>query len=172
VSGIVPFFFQQTSTIADRYLYYPSIWLLIGLAVVGTDLFIKYQKKAIVILCLLIAILGYKTFMLTSHWKDNETFFSWMLSENEHSFTALNHLGDLARNSQNTNIALDYYRRSIEIAGWQPYPRLCISSLLINSGNKVEGKKVLDNLLLMYPMYDLASNYKKYLIENKIISYP
>lgn len=85
VSGLLPFGFQATSTVADRYLYLSM--MVVGLA--AAALVINRPKPAVLACCLLlVAMAGIKSFYQARHWEDTAAIMKHTLRYYPCSFTA------------------------------------------------------------------------------------
>ncbi|MES2963023.1 MAG: tetratricopeptide repeat protein, partial [Bdellovibrionota bacterium] len=99
-------------------------------------------------------------------WKDDQTFFSWMLERNPKSFNAINRLADIEREAGRLQNALDLYQASLQVAAWQPYPWLYSAFTQHQLGRKDEAIATLKSLLAKYPGYEPAETNLKMLLES------
>lgn len=98
VSGLVPFVFQQISTVADRYCYLamlgPALALAWGLVSVRS----KWVWGGVL---LMLALLAAKSMVQIRYWREPKVFYDHALMVNPRSWTAYNNLGNgLAANNQ------------------------------------------------------------------------
>lgn len=111
VLGLVPFVFQSTSTVADRYMYLPMLGPALAVAwLVGT-----WPSPAMTVAATgLAALLGTTSFYQAQHWRDQRSLFERALAVNPKSRhghhnlaqlhitkgevkTALEHLGEVVK---------------------------------------------------------------------------
>lgn len=67
--------FDLNATVAEHWLYLPSVGFIIFLAGVLVDLGASYQRLAITFACLAVTGLGARSVIRSSDWVDAETFF-------------------------------------------------------------------------------------------------
>lgn len=155
VLGLQPFFFQQISTVADRYLYFPSLWisLLLGLALGRLAIRPRAMKTAVGAVGVFILVCAFFSVRAIPKWSDDKTFFTWMLERNPRSFNAVNRLADIEREAGRFENALKLYQASRQIASWQPYPWLYSAFVMWEMGRRDEAFKILEELVAKYPTY-------------------
>ncbi len=92
VSGLIPFAFQNISTVADRYLYFA----ILGPALALSFFIFHYRKKKIIkiTVILFLAIIGMRSIFQAQYWKNTSALFSHALEVNPDSFAAYNNLGN------------------------------------------------------------------------------
>lgn len=82
VSGVIPFFHQNHSTVCDRYLYFPSIGLFLILAYGFNQKFWKasiYSKQVrLAASFALILLLSWMSFLQVKIWEDDDTLFPYV----------------------------------------------------------------------------------------------
>lgn len=81
VSGIIPFFHQNISTVCDRYLYFPSIGLFLTLAFVLNQKFwedsIRVKQIRVFLSVGFIFLLSWMSFFQVKIWEDDDTLFPY-----------------------------------------------------------------------------------------------
>ncbi len=112
VSGVIPFNYQNTSTVADRYLY---------VAMLGPALIIAWllaqrhawqpstQKVAIGSCVAILAMLSMQSYRQCGHWRDDVTLWSHDLTVNQASIIAHGHLGTALAARGDTGTALTHF---------------------------------------------------------------
>ncbi len=148
VSGIIPFEFQNISTVADRYMY---------LSVAGPSLalsaFLAANKNKVFLLLsfMLLLILGVKTAHQIVHWKSDDTLFTHMLRINQNSYKAHNNLGFSAATKGNYAKAEYHFRESAKInpKHWKAYSNL--GSLLMRYDRTEEAIEYFQKALQFKP---------------------
>lgn len=86
VLGLVPFAFQDYTTVADHYLYVP----LFGVALVVAGLVVRLRAStaALVVAATVLAVLAAATFTQARHWRSTQTLFAHTLTVNPRSYLA------------------------------------------------------------------------------------
>lgn len=111
VLGIVPFGYQDISTVADRYAY---------LALLGPAMAIAYlvarfwSRETAAIAAILLGVLAMMSAYVTASWADDERLFERTLSINPHSYVALNNLSALELRRGDSRRAASYAARVVE----------------------------------------------------------
>ncbi|NQZ00387.1 MAG: tetratricopeptide repeat protein [Bdellovibrionales bacterium] len=91
VLGLVPFEYQNISTVADRYMHFvPMLGVGLVLVSVVEGYFSDLTKQITITLAVALAALS---FMQTRNWRDNQALFSQVLTVNPNSHLAYNNLG-------------------------------------------------------------------------------
>jgi tetratricopeptide (TPR) repeat protein len=107
VSGLVPFAFQNYSTVADRYFYFS----MIGCALIVAE-FVHFKPIArwgLTGLCVVWILLS---FQQTQIWRSNKLLFLTTLEVNPNSYMAENNLGVLREMAGDDREALIYFQNS------------------------------------------------------------
>ena len=111
VLGLVPFKYQNMSTVADRYLYLA----MPGAAVVLSDVVQRFSRSArgrvYVGLSLVLVLPGWaiRSAMQVRCWRDTETLFACGVKVNPASWTLRNNLGVLLGRSGRTEQAIEQF---------------------------------------------------------------
>jgi tetratricopeptide (TPR) repeat protein len=110
--GLVPFGFQEISTVADRYAYLG----VLGLTVAAAALLAKHWSfGAAMTSGVLLAILAGMSHHQANHWKSDSQLLSHMLVVNKRSFVAYTNLGESADRRGQPQSAARYYERALQI---------------------------------------------------------
>jgi len=123
VMGFVPFTFQNTSTVADRYLYMP----MLGPALLFSWLFINAKRKtAIPVFIIVLALFAGLTIKQSAVWKNGETLFTNALKVNPRSDVAENNFGRYLQQKGKIKEAKEHYLKAIALkpASENPYANL------------------------------------------------
>jgi hypothetical protein len=107
--GLIPFAFQDHSTVADRYAYAA----LFGVALVVAQLS-THRWMAFIFMASL-PILSFKSYQQTGLWKDQKTLFQYVLKANPQSFVALDGLGVDAYRKGELVHAEEFFRRALAV---------------------------------------------------------
>lgn len=112
VLGLVPFRFQEVSTVADRYLYIAMLGPALALA-----WFLSSQKsRQVRIICVLIlGMFGLRSAQQTQYWKSSNTLFKHALVVNSNSALANINLGVELRKQGKLEEAIIHYKETLRI---------------------------------------------------------
>ena len=86
VLGLVPFEFQDFSTVADHYLYLPMLGVSLG--AVGVLVGLQQAKFVRVAAVAVLVVLAVASFRQAMHWRSNQTVFAHTLTVNPQSYLA------------------------------------------------------------------------------------
>jgi hypothetical protein len=113
VLGLVPFTFQNYSTVADHYVY---------VALLGPSLLIAFliarkpRRTLIAILSLVILVLGARSFVQTHIWSDSESLFKHTIAVNSGSGAGWNNYGAVLAARGEWRGAADAFWRALPTA--------------------------------------------------------
>jgi Flp pilus assembly protein TadD len=111
VLGLVPFAYQYTSTVADRYVYLALLGPALALGAVVR----RWPRRPVFAATgILLCVLGAASFRQTTHWRDDRTLFTHALHVNPTSIHAHNHLGLQAAIASDWETAIAHYARALE----------------------------------------------------------
>lgn len=112
VSGLIPFGFQDISTVADRYLYVAMLGPALALAYFLSQ---NWGRLVTVACVLILGLLGIVSALQGQHWRDNISLFNHALKINSNSWLAHFNLGvGLARQGK-TEDAITHLRETLRI---------------------------------------------------------
>lgn len=112
VSGLVPFIFQASSTVADRYLYMSMLGVALG---VGLLVASSPQRPLRLFFFALIALYGLRSMPLVHDWQDSITFNEYGLRSNPQSRVGHNNLGKALLDSGRLAEAYQHFAESVRI---------------------------------------------------------
>jgi Tfp pilus assembly protein PilF len=122
VLGLVPFGYQEKSTVADRYAY-----VAIAGAALGAALFVKqFGRPALTAVFVLVLTCGVLSFVQSEYWRDTQVLFGRVLQINPRSITAHNNLGVDTLERRDLEAARQHFLRSLEL---DPEVRGALSNL-------------------------------------------
>ncbi len=132
VLGFVPFFFQEFSTVADRYVYLA----MLGPAALVGGLFV-YTKRIVVqgAIALLLVGLAFVSHAQVRHWTDSIALFRHTIRINPDSILAHNNLGTLLEEKDQWLEAAYHYSEVIRLAPDNPAGHYNYGRLLARLGN-------------------------------------
>lgn len=100
---------------AERYLYLPSVGLIVGVVIAGVSLLDKEGKfalKAVGILTLLLLVLTIKE---SAIWRDDISLWSYTIKKSPRSVRAYHGLGDAYRDKGEWDLALYYWKETVRL---------------------------------------------------------
>lgn len=113
VSGVVPFLYQSISTVADRYMYVPLVGF--GLLLAAWTATRRNPALIAAVAGLLLGLAAHRTFEQTEHWRDDWHVFRQGLAVTPTSYTSHLHLGNRLRREKQSELAIEHYRRMLEL---------------------------------------------------------
>lgn len=146
VLGIVPFHFQNFSTVADRYAYLS----MVGTSLLGAVIY-STLPKARWILCGVLLPLILLSYTHSNYWRRNVEFFEHALVVNPRSDFAESNLGFILANNNRKQEALAKFYRAFELnpAGESASN---IGTLLVDLGENEEAFAHYSKVLAMFPL--------------------
>ncbi len=112
VLGLVPFVYQDISTVADRYLYLAMLGPALALA---SWLAARERRAAAWIAFALLAALAARSFDQQGSWRDTRALFEHSLSVNPLSHIACNNLGLVSEREGKPEAAERHYLAALDI---------------------------------------------------------
>jgi len=122
VLGLVPFGYQEKSTVADRYAYVA----LCGAALGAALCVLRFGRPALAAVLVLSLAGGALSFAQSAHWRDTRALFERVLEINPNSITAHTNLGVFALQSRDLEGACEHFTRALEL---DPKERAVLSNL-------------------------------------------
>jgi tetratricopeptide (TPR) repeat protein len=114
VLGVIPFSFQDYSTVADQYMYLP----LVGLAIAAAGSLRGRIALGVAIVVLL--GLGVRSLTQTLLWKDDVTLFTHVVAENPRSYAGHNNIARAHVLEGDHERALAHYKKALAIEPANP----------------------------------------------------
>lgn len=125
VCGIVPFMYQFYSTVADHYFHGAMVGVGLVVAAGLVELVRRGVERRLLagIACIVIAVLGWRSFVQMSTWWTSVRFYEHSIAVNPKSFGSLSNLGTeyVVRTTrgnagpENFAVGLRYAERAIEV---------------------------------------------------------
>lgn len=100
---------------AERYLYLPSVGLIVGVVIAGVSLLDKEGKfalKAVGTLTLLLLVLTIKE---NAIWRDDISLWSYTIKKSPRSVRAYHGLGNAYRDKEEWDMALYYWKETVRL---------------------------------------------------------
>lgn len=153
VSGLVPFVFQDLSTVADRYLYLSMLGPALALAWFLAE---NRQRMVVALGVVILALLGVRSIFQIRHWQDETTLYRHALSVNPNSSLAHYNLGNalVARNMVDDAIA--HFRNAVLISPHHPDARNNLGTALVRLGQLDEAIEQYRQAIRIEPTYAKA----------------
>ena len=112
VLGLIPFQFQNLSTVADRYLYLSMLGPAFGMA----WFFSHSRGKLVPIVCVLVlSLFGIRSVFQVQHWRNTITLFTHALKVHPHSLIAQANLGNALIRQGNIPAAIEHLNIALRI---------------------------------------------------------
>jgi len=149
---------------ADRYAYLPLIGLVLLVTSLLYELLRKRSTLALVILIALSAPLSFKAFAQSHTWQTTETLFLNVLQSYPNSHVALNNLGQSALVQNQTDSAMEYFRKALTQKPNYPDALVNLGAAYGRKNMLLEAEQMLQKALNLDPdhpngVYNLAGVY-------------
>lgn len=112
VSGLIPFTFQNISTVSDRYLYLAMLGPALG---IGYWLSKRQTRTGLIIFVILLVPLGAKSISQLSNWRDPIASNTHAIKINPDSFVAHTNLGAALARQNKVKKAIALFKKAVEI---------------------------------------------------------
>jgi tetratricopeptide (TPR) repeat protein len=138
--GLVPFLFQQTSTVADRYMYLPMVGVALGVAVAIDALrsAANFAAAAVAVVGVAIGVCAAITHQQCEVWRDSESLFAHGLKLNPASVIAHYNLAAYLQRQGRVYEADAEYRKAIELNPKYAWAHKGLGTLLAEQGRFAE----------------------------------
>lgn len=148
VLGLMPFDFQQYSTVADHYAYLALFGPALALAGLSLHLKTFYVRLPLVlVLVLLLAQSGLQTIS----WTSNLTFWQYTLQANPQSFLAHNNLGATYQMRGQLPQAAEQFELALRLQPEDPDTTVNLGLLKAQLGDEARAKELLEKGLQLRP---------------------
>ncbi|HEX4148004.1 MAG TPA: tetratricopeptide repeat protein, partial [Pirellulales bacterium] len=153
VLGLVPFLYQDISTVADRYVYLPMLGVSLALA---AWLERHWSRPMFACAGFMLGALGFLAWQQTATWRHDLTLFGHAVEVNPRSKVAQYMLGTALVKSGQTAAAQDHFRMALEL---DPHYALAHNDLgvtLLDQGKTDAALKEIHAALAANPRYATA----------------
>jgi tetratricopeptide (TPR) repeat protein len=133
------------ATVAEHWLYLPSVGFLIFLAGCVIDLPVRFRQASIAFACLALIGLSARSVVRSTDWADEETFYSRTIAAGGSSVRAAVNLAEVYSRKGNTAGAESVFRRVLELAPDYPMARNNLANLLHKQGRTAEAEALFDS---------------------------
>jgi tetratricopeptide (TPR) repeat protein len=151
--GLIPFGFQQFSTVADRYFYFAMLGPALALAwLVSRERAGVLRAVSVVVLLLLCAA----TSVQVLYWQNTRSLFGRVLDINPDSYYAHQTMGNIAAAEENHDAAVRHYTDALRINpnSWVTHSQLGFALEAI--GNRAEAVEHWTQAVKLDPTYEPA----------------
>lgn len=145
-----------SQSMADRYTYVPLIGIFIMIAWGMPELLAKWRYGKIllgVFAAILISLLTAATYKQVGYWKNNVTLFEHAIEVTNNNYVACNNLGVALKKQGDTDEAVNYYLRALEIYPLYPEALLNLANALSMQGKTGEAIHYYLRALIIKPSY-------------------
>lgn len=133
---------ELNATVAEHWLYLPSVGFLIFLIGCALDLPVHYRKAAAAFACVAVVGLSARAFIRSSDWVTPETFYKRTLAAGGSSTRVAVNLGLIYSNRGDYARAEAIFRRVLEVSPDYPIARNNLADVLYRQGKKAEGEAI------------------------------
>ena len=158
----------HASTVADRFMYLPSLGICLWLGKVFADRLLKSSqirwKKYLFFFLLgsLFLTLSVKTYYQSLIWKDSTTLWDTVLKRSPTS-TAYHNRGLLYKDAGDEEKALEFFQKTIDLLPTHHLATSDIGSIYMNRKQYDLALKMFDRVLELEPKYFKAYHNKSYI---------
>ena len=143
--------FQLNATVAEHWLYLPSVGVLIFLAGIALEFPGFYQRVAVGVACFAVIALAGRSLVRSSDWNDEETFYKRTLAAGGISGRVTGNLAQAYLRRHDYADAEKILRRLVQNAPDYPTGRNTLAALLNLQGKKAEAEALFAATAKMAP---------------------
>jgi len=133
---------ELNATVAEHWLYLPSVGFLMFLAGCALDLSPKWQRASIALACVAVTGLGIRSAVRSSNWVSNETFARQTIRSGGLTIRIALMLGQVYSNREDYVEAEKILRKAVEMCPDYPMARNNLAHALIRQGKEKEAEKL------------------------------
>lgn len=133
------------ATVAEHWLYLPSVGFLMFVAGCVIDLPIRFRRAAIPFACLALIGLSTRSLVRSTDWADEETFYTRTIEAGGSTTRAAVNLAEIYSRKGNLGGAERVFRRVLELTPDYPMARNNFANLLHKQGRKAEAEAIFDS---------------------------
>ena len=164
VSGLIPFSFQNFSTVADLYLYFA----MLGPSVAVAWILSRNWKKPVIITYVLVLIpLGVLCSKQTMHWKNNTLLYGHALKVNPNSWISHNNLGSVFEAEGNFEEAAKHYTLALKAKPFYAHANYNLGLVLGKQGKYEEALVHFSEALRLKPDWSKTHNNMGLVLEKQ-----
>ena len=136
---------QLNATVAEHWLYLPSVGFLIFLAGCVIELPLRFRQASIAFACLAVLGLSARSMVRSMDWADEETFYTRTIQSGGSSVRAAVNLAEIYSQRGDTAAAERLFRRVLELTPDYPTARNNLANVLDKQGRKAEAQDLFDS---------------------------
>jgi tetratricopeptide (TPR) repeat protein len=133
------------ATVAEHWLYLPSVGFLIFLAGCVIDLPLRLRYAAVPLACLALIGLSARSLVRSTDWTDEETFYTRTIAAGGSTTRAAVNLAEIYSRNGNLAGSERIFRRVLELTPDYPMARNNFANLLHKQGRKAEAEAIFDS---------------------------
>jgi tetratricopeptide (TPR) repeat protein len=150
VLGLIPFNFQQYSTVADRYLYLGMLGPALALAWFTAH--IPQKQKVIMGLCLFVlGALGFRSAFQTLVWYNSLTLYENAVTVNPHSWVAQRNYADALAEEGRSDDAINHLNEALRLRPNYALAHTSMAKILAQRGELQSASEQLYEVLRLDP---------------------
>lgn len=136
ISNLIPL----NATVAEHWLYLPSVGFLIFLAGLAVELPVRYRRAVSAFACIAVIGLGARSVVRSTDWADEETFYTRTIESGGCSTRAAANLAEIYSAKGNDAGAERVFRRVLALTPDYPMARNGLANLLQKQGRTAEAE--------------------------------
>jgi tetratricopeptide (TPR) repeat protein len=160
VLGLVPFDFQDVSTVSDHYLYTAMLGPAIAVAWAAS----RFPKPGVIAtIATALAILATISIVQMSYWQNDERMWSRAIAVNPRSWLACNNLGNYLDRVGQKDRAAEMFRHAILLKPDYAQPRDMLGAYAMARGDYEKAVEAFAEVIRLnekHPTMDLRPTYK------------
>ena len=133
------------ATVAEHWLYLPSVGFLMFLAGCAIDLPLRFREASIAFACLALVGLSARSMVRSTDWADEETFYTRTIQSGGSSVRAAVNLAEIYSQRGDTVEAERVFRVVLKMNPDHPMARNNLANVLDKQGRKAEAQKLFDS---------------------------
>lgn len=133
------------ATVAEHWLYLPSVGFLIFLAGCVVDLPVRFRQAAMACACLALVGLSARSIVRSTDWVDEETFYTRTIKSGGSSIRAAVNLAEIYSQRGDAVAAERVFRIVLDLTPNYPMARNNLANLLHKQGRKAEAEALFDS---------------------------
>jgi tetratricopeptide (TPR) repeat protein len=145
LSAIVPVsnLFELNATVAEHWLYLPSVGLLLFLVGCGAELSDRQQRFALLFVCVGLLGASARALVRSDDWADQENFYRRTLAAGGNSFRLRTNLAQICLRRGGRETAKNEYREMLSATPDYPPARTGLAQILAAEGMSTEAESLL-----------------------------
>ncbi|MBA2586362.1 MAG: tetratricopeptide repeat protein [Chthoniobacterales bacterium] len=134
---------ELNATVAEHWLYLPSVGFLIFLTGCALDVSVRWRKALVAFACCAVAALSVRSAIRSGDWLTEEIFYQRTLAAGGRSSRVLANLGQVYANRGEYAKAEMLFRNVLRMTPDYPIARNNLAEVLVREGRKQEAEEIL-----------------------------